>query len=280
MQTVPFFSGSQLDRRDDLRSDAAAIEALARQPDARELRWEDGVPVLTETGGLAWGVVSQPDLFLGFVDGEPCFSPVTLDPPPMRASFALLGQLRAEEAPILAAALGLANWHRRHGFCANCGAGTEIIRGGWSRHCRSCAADHFPRVDPVVIMVVEHQGRVLLGRQPHFPPGMFSALAGFIEPGESVEDAVARETLEEAGVAVENVRYIASQPWPFPSSLMIGCFAAARSDVLRIDTKELEEARWFSREEIEQAVRGDSAQLTLPAPYAIARHLLDEWLAA
>jgi NAD+ diphosphatase len=158
---------------------------------------------------------------------------------------------------------------------------TEIARGGWSRRCPSCAAEHFPRVDPVVIMLAEHDGRLLLGRQPHYPPGRYSALAGFVEVGENLEAAVAREVYEEAGIRVRNVRYVASQPWPFPSSLMIGCHADAESAELKIDTAELDDARWFTRGEIAAAFDGSPDAPFLPPPKAaIARTLLEHWLGA
>jgi NAD+ diphosphatase len=182
---------------------------------------------------------------------------------------------------VFAAALSLASWHKRHRFCANCGQPTDIIRAGWSRRCAACGAEHFPRVDPVVIMLAEHDGKLLLGRQPHYPPGRYSALAGFIEVGESLECAVARKLREEAGIDITGVRYIASQPWPFPSSLMIGCSAAATGSQLTIDTTELDDARWFTRAEVVAAVRGDDSAAFLPPPRAaIARTLLEHWLAA
>jgi NAD+ diphosphatase len=156
-----------------------------------------------------------------------------------------------------------------------------VIRGGWSRSCPRCSAEHYPRVDPVVIMLVEHDGRVLLGRQPHYPQGRYSALAGFLEVGEAIEDAVTREVKEEAGLDVGKVTYVASQPWPFPSSLMIGCQARALSDELTIDTAELEDARWFTRDEVERALGGSEDAPFLPPPFtAIARTLLEHWLGA
>src|SRR5213075_2648787 len=135
------------------------------------------------------------------------------------------------------------NWHSRHPHCSVCGTASGIVRGGWSRRCPNCGAEHFPRSDPVVIMLAQHDGRLLLGRQPHYPPDRYSALAGFVEPGETIEAAVAREIREEAGIAVAHVRYVASQPWPFPSSLMIGCHARALSEALTVDYTELEDAR-------------------------------------
>ncbi|MFM5949177.1 MAG: NAD(+) diphosphatase, partial [Novosphingobium sp.] len=169
-----------------------------------------------------------------------------------------------------------------HRYCARCGNPTVLAKGGWQRNCINdvCKGEHYPRVDPVTIMLVEHDGRLLLGRQPRFPPRRFSALAGFVEPGESIEEAVAREVLEEAGVAVGQVSYVGSQPWPFPSSLMIGCYARALDDVLTIDHTELEEADWFSRAEVEAAMRGDEdGRFIAPPPQAIAHHLLKCWLA-
>jgi NAD+ diphosphatase len=175
--------------------------------------------------------------------------------------------------------LSLASWHSRHGFCSVCGSPSAIFRGGWARRCDACGSEHFPRVDPVVIMLVEHDGRLLLGRQPIYPPGRYSALAGFVEPGETIEAAVARELGEEAGIAATDIDYIASQPWPFPSSLMIGCTARATSDVLTIDHDELDDARWFTRAEVAAAIAGDPAAPFLPPPpFAIARTLLDHWI--
>jgi NAD+ diphosphatase len=189
--------------------------------------------------------------------------------------------LHPADAPLFAAALSLSRWHEAHRFCANCGRSTEIVRGGWSRRCPSCSAEHFPRVDPVVIMLAEHDGQLLLGRQPHYPPGRYSALAGFVEVGETLEAAVARELYEEAGIRVANIRYVASQPWPFPSSLMIGCHAEAQSRELRIDTAELQDARWFSRGEVAAALsEEDSAPFQPPPKAAIARTLLERWLAS
>lgn len=249
--------------------------------DARELVWRDGIPAMDERGNLQWQAVADAPLFLGFADGAPRFSALA-DPAVQAFSvMPLLAQLDAAAAPLFAAAMSLARWHARHRFCANCGHASEIVRGGWSRSCPRCSAEHFPRVDPVVIMLVEHDGRLLLGRQPHYPPDRYSALAGFVEVGEAIEDAVAREVKEEAGVDVRDVRYVASQPWPFPSSLMIGCRADALSGDLTIDTAELEDARWFTRDEIERSIAGaEGAPFRSPPPTAIARTLLEHWLSA
>jgi NAD+ diphosphatase len=169
------------------------------------------------------------------------------------------------------------DWHARHSFCANCGTPTEPFRAGWGRRCPSCATEHFPRVDPVVIMLAEHDDRVLLGRQPAFPAGRYSALAGFLEPGESIEEAVAREVREEAGIDVTDVRYVASQPWPFASSLMIACVARARSDALTLDRNELEDAIWVPRDQVRAVLAGEPGPFLPPPPYAIAHTLLTRW---
>lgn len=279
MRPETFFSGRGLDRADALRARPDKVAELAEREDARELVWREGLPAMDDAGALMWQGVSEPSLFLG-LDGEaPRFSPLA-DPAAMTFSvISLIGQLDAIQAPLFAAALSLARWHSRHRFCANCGHSTDVIRGGWSRSCVRCSAEHFPRVDPVVIMLVEHEGNVLLGRQPHYPAGRYSALAGFVEVGESVEDAVAREVKEEAGIEVTDVRYVASQPWPFPSSLMLGCRATALSSDLTIDTNELEDARWFTRDEIAQGVGGSDDATFQPPPHtAIARTLLEDWL--
>lgn len=277
----PFFSGPGLDRADALRADEAAIHALATTDRARELQWENGLPKLAPDGRLTWRTTVNPELFLGFDGDNPCFSSITQVAADARAAFPLMGLLDRGDAPLFAAALSLSRWHSRHRFCANCGQLTLIVRGGWSRRCPSCAAEHYPRVDPVVIMLAEYDGKLLLGRQPHYPAGRYSALAGFVEVGEDIEAAVARELFEEAGLRVRNVRYVASQPWPFPSSLMLGCHAEADREELNIDTTELEDARWFSREQVTAAIEGQSGALfQAPPPAAIARTLLERWLAA
>ena len=276
-----FFAGPGLDRADHLRADPAAIERLACSPEARSLAWDNGAPMLDAHGRLVWRAIeSEQALFLGLDAGAPRFSqlPDGAVPNDTRAHFALLAMLDPGDAPVFAAALSLANWHRRHVFCSVCGEGTAPNRGGWSRACGSCGAEHYPRSDPVVIMLAEHDGRLLLGRQPHYPPGRYSALAGFVEPGEAIEAAVARELHEEAGIVVRDVRYIASQPWPFPSTLMIGAHAHAIGDSLTIDHAELDDARWFTRTEVVAALAGeDGAAFLPPPPWAIARTLLDGW---
>jgi NAD+ diphosphatase len=191
----------------------------------------------------------------------------------------MLQQLAAPEAATYAAARSLVDWHARHGFCAVCGSDTTPIRAGWARKCGSCDAEHFPRTDPVVIMLAEHAGRVLVGRQASFAPGSYSALAGFVEVGESIEEAVARELFEEAGVRATSVRYVASQPWPFPSSLMMGCVAPVANDALTLDINEIEDAMWVTRAEVAASLAGDpDARFTPPPPFAIAHTLFRRWL--
>jgi NAD+ diphosphatase len=274
-----FFSGPGLDRADVLRAKPERLAELAARADARQLAWADGLPALDADGRLAWGPLKDPAVFLGLDGDAPRFAALPAATPPGPA-FGLLAQLDGADAPLFACALSLANWHGRHLHCSVCGQPTDIVRGGWSRRCPGCGAEHFPRSDPVVIMLAEHDGRLLLGRQPHYPPGRFSALAGFVEPGETIEAAVARELKEEAGIDVADVHYVASQPWPFPSSLMIGCRARALGDALTIDFTELDDARWFTRAEVAAGIAGDQdAPFLAPPRYAIARTLLEDWLA-
>jgi len=280
LRPEPFFSGPGIDRADQIRVDPLRLAELTGAG-ARQLVWRDGLPAVGEDGRLEWQPASATDLFLGIQDGQPRFSATEQPHANARAAFDTIASLAEDEAPLFAAALSLAWWHSRHLFCANCGASTKVERGGWSRRCPECSAQHFPRVDPVVIMLAEHEGRLLLGRQPQYPSGRYSALAGFLEPGESIEAAVARELHEEAGIKVADVIYVASQPWPFPSSLMIGCHARALGDELTIDRTELDDARWFTREEIAAALKGDPDAAFQPPPrFAIARTLLEHWLAA
>ena len=283
------FTGARLDRADRLRTDPEAFAAAIADPRATCLLFDGIDPVPGSGGGLMWEALDPADeralLLLGIDDsGAPRFvreahAGARVDAR-SRTVMRLLPMLSPEEAALYGGARSLVDWHARHRFCAVCGSPTELFRGGWGRRCASCGAEHFPRVDPVVIMLAEYEGRVLLGRQPGFPPGFFSALAGFVEPGESLEEAVARELFEEAGIAVSDVSYVASQPWPFPSSLMIGCRAVARDAALTIDTTELEAAMWVDRAEVRAALAGDmGASFMAPPPLAIARYLLEDWVA-
>lgn len=288
------FAGTGLDRADHIRSDPERLAAL-KSPQASLLLLDGLAPVLDDKGGLAYGRLRDaPEgaelVFLGLKGGFGCFAAIpaegSTDPAyspqdAMRRTWAMIGLMSAEDLAIYGGARSLVDWHARHRFCAKCGSPTALAKGGWQRNCTNpaCKAEHFPRVDPVTIMLVEHEGKLLLGRQPRFPPRRFSALAGFIEPGEAIEAAVAREVFEEAGIRVRDVSYVSSQPWPFPSQLMIGCHAYAESADLKIDTTELEEAHWFTREEIAAAMAGDEdGRLLTPPSVAIAHSLLEWWL--
>lgn len=285
---TPGFTGGTLDRADHLRHDAHAFGAAKSDWRARLLKLAGDTPEVTEDGRLGWASLAEaPDdaelLLLGLDGGRPHF--VAHRPgermPPTRslALFAALDQLQTGEAATYAAARSLLDWHARHGFCANCGTPTTIFRAGWGRLCPNCGAEHFPRVDPVVIMIAEHDGRALVGRQSAWPAGRYSALAGFLEPGESIEEAVARELAEESGVAIGGVRYIASQPWPFPSQLMIACVAEAINDTITLDANELEDAIWVPRDQVAAALaRAPDAPFLPPPPYAIAHTLLTAWV--
>jgi NAD+ diphosphatase len=282
MTLRPGFTGASIDRADRLRLDDSKLAGLASSPEARVLRLDGLDPVLDEEGALLWAAPEsgQPLLFLGLDGAAALFAPLVKVEPGQRAwsVFALLNRMKRGDAALWGAARSLNEWHARHRFCGICGSAMAPFRGGWGRHCGGCGADHFPRVDPVVIMLAEHQGRVLLGRQPQYPPGRYSALAGFVEPGESIEEAVARELFEEAGIAVADVRYVASQPWPFPGQLMIACTATAASDALTLDLTELEDAFWADRGAVRSALAAEpGAPFLAPPPFAIAHTLLRHW---
>lgn len=250
-----------------------------------------GTVATVEAAGLVDG--AEDVVFLGEAEGVAYFS-VDLsereDPlvGPLRGAgrFVELRQVGAamsgRGANLLAYARAMATWHRRHRFCGQCGAATESRNAGHLRVCTACGIEHFPRTDPAVIMLVHtvagDGGSCLLGRQASWPPGMFSALAGFVEPGESLESAVAREVREETGIAVETVRYHSSQPWPFPTSIMLGFYATSPGGDVQVDTEELEQAVWATRSELEYALR--AREVRLPPPFSIARRLIDNWLRA
>ena len=192
---------------------------------------------------------------------------------------AMQGAVPPDQLSAIAMAKSMVNWHQRHGYCANCGQRTAMKEGGWKRECPGCKAEHFPRTDPVVIMLVTHGDKCLLGRQQRFRPGMYSCLAGFVEAAETIEDAVRREVFEEAGIHCTNVSYYMTQPWPYPSSLMIGCAARATNEDIVVDRTELEDARWFDRDEARLMItRQHPDGLAGPHPFAIAHHLLGRWV--
>ncbi|MGF6772364.1 NAD+ diphosphatase [Paraburkholderia sp. GAS199] len=288
------FNLNPLNRHSDKRDDHAFIDRLHGSPAARFLVFDGDVPLLKRGSECdAWfradeaAAIGEPlqRIFLGeAADGSGRFAlGLALNDVSPEAgheridlrSIAQQGLVAASELGILAEAKSMLDWHRRHSFCANCGSPSRVTSAGWQRICDTCSTRHFPRVDPVVIMLVIDGERCLLGRQRHFAPGMYSALAGFVEPGETAEDAVRREVMEEAHVNCGQVAYFASQPWPFPSSLMIGCFAQAGSTEIVVDVNELEDARWFSRDEVVAMLAGTHADgLSAPKPFAIAHHLL------
>ncbi len=281
---APGFTGAGLDRADHLRLKDGELAALMARAEARMLELAELDPVLDDEGRLTWGELGLAEdmIFLGLDDEAPLFAPlVKIETIGQRAwtVFRLLSQMSPKDAAIWGVARSLNEWHNRHLYCGRCGGGTHSFRGGWGRRCGGCGMEHFPRVDPVVIMLAEHEGRVLVARQPQYPAGRYSALAGFVEPGESIEEAVARELMEEAGIDVTDVNYVASQPWPFPGSLMIACIARSTSDDIRLDSDELEDGFWVDRAGIEAALAGAAdAPFQAPPPFAIAHTLLVRWL--
>lgn len=285
----PIFTGMALDRAERWRKDEAWLRARLEDPASR---WVAAAP---EGVGLQDGVLARrpmpqaaraDSILLGLENGAAVYAREADPDAPVVSLRDAGSQLPAPEAGLAAYAVALLNWHRRHHFCANCGARTEVTQGGHARQCPRCGAHHFPRLDPVVIMLVEHGGRLLLGRRAGWPPGRFSALAGFVSPGEAVEEAVVREVLEESGIVARHPRFVASQPWPFPSSLMLGFHASSEGGEPRAGDGELAEVRWFSAEEVRCALeRGDSqprggdGALQLPPRVAIARLLIERWMA-
>lgn len=282
------FTRNPLDRVDQYRRDPAALAALRISPAARFLVLDELKPLVRPDGSdLYWArraeIAEGPAILLGLdTDGAPRFAvdaprgDIDAVPTDARAIAATMDDGRAA---IVAQARSVLDWHRRHGFCANCGAPTVMAKAGYGRNCASCNTEHFPRVDPVVIMLAERDDMALIGRQPQFPRRFYSALAGFVEAGESLEEAVSRELWEEAGIRTHDVRYLASQPWPYPSSLMIAAIAQADSFDLTLDRFEIEDARWVSRAEVKAALAGE-ADWVAPPPLAIAHSLLTAWAKA
>jgi NAD+ diphosphatase len=282
--TANAFAGAGLDRVSWRRTDDAWLTGSARDPKARalvsvagELALDDaGAPLLVAPDAVAplEGTIA---VLLGLRDGAPLYAieaPAAPDGARLAGLRDLVGLLGRREGAAIAYAAAMGNWHRRHRFCANCGAPTEVAEAGFMRRCPACDARHFPRTDPVVIMLVVDPAadRVLLGRQPTWPAGRYSCLAGFVEPGESLEEAVAREVGEESGVAVADVVYRSSQPWPFPASLMLGFHCRYAGGTPETRDGELQDVGWFTRAQL-----ADGSAL-LPPPHAIARQLIDEWL--
>jgi NAD+ diphosphatase len=283
------FAGAALDRAAARRTDARWVGERLAEPGARALlvapegtyvdcSAEPCRPALVPLGELA--VVEEPVL-LGLDQAGAVFALAAegerldgAEPMNLREAGARMSQ---EDAGLVAYGTAIVNWHREHRFCGRCGAPTRMAEAGFLRECPRCGAHHHPRTDPVVIMLVHDGDRVLLGRQPSWPPGRYSALAGFVEPGESLEDAVAHEVREEAAVDVDEVRYRSSQPWPFPSSLMLGFHARYAGGEATAEEAELEDVRWFGRAELAAVARGET-RFRLPPPLAIARRLIDEWL--
>jgi NAD+ diphosphatase len=299
------FAGSPLNRASEKRTDIDWIASKRSDPTSLVLPMWRLEPFLLEPDKsgvpLELGLL-RPDLVDSFASDEAPFIFLGLDGE--RAVFALdvsaardpanagplagLGYFREartaaqmvsiEHAAIIAQAKAMIDWHQRHGFCPRCGAPTKMVDAGYRRLCSQCNSEHFPRVDPVVIMLATHGDACLVGRGKQFPRGMFSALAGFVEPGETIEEAVRRELMEEASVKVAAVTYYATQPWPFPSSLMIGCFAEAESREAKADEIEIAEVRWIERSTARELIEGKQVDgLRVPPPIAIAHHLIRSW---
>ncbi|MET0370840.1 MAG: NAD(+) diphosphatase [Sphingobium sp.] len=284
---LPGFVGGTIDRADEIRSNPDAVKRSFASPDACRIMLEGLTPRLEGDRLMLEPLPSDARLadhvLLGVDDGGPVFVQLARTLPsaaiPMPALWELIGTLPANEMALYGTARSLLDWHVRHGFCAACGQPTLPEKAGWARRCGGCNTEHFPRVDPVSIMLAEKDGKVLLGRQHRWPAGRYSALAGFIEPGETIEEAVARELKEEAGITVHSVRYLLSQPWPFPSSLMIGCIGLTDSDELTLDQTEIEDAIWVDAQGVRASLLGLSdAPFIAPPPMAVAWHLLQLWL--
>ena len=298
------FAGSPLDRASEKRTDSNWIESKRREPSSLVLPMWRLQPFMlgsekaggSELGLVRAGIVESLAeagalcIFLGLDRDRAVFAldvPEDGDPASV-GPLAGLGYFRdarvagsivsIQHAAIIAQAKAMIDWHQRHGFCPRCGAPTKLMDAGYRRLCGKCNAEHFPRVDPVVIMLAIEGEACLVGRGKLFPAGMFSALAGFVEPGETIEEAVRRELMEEASVKVGEVTYYATQPWPFPSSLMIGCFAKAENREVKADENELAEVRWIERRVARELIEGKQVDgLRVPPPIAIAHHLIRTW---
>ncbi len=280
------------------RTDKAWLETALKRDDALIFLIHDGMPLMAPDGqGLVWlgpeAMRLSPDMtiFLGLDKlGAPIFvadleidfqlegsllqgAGAFMD---MRPAAAAMPEM---EANLASTARSLLEWHRAHGYCSRCGAVSETAEAGWKRVCPACGAEHFPRTDPVAIMLATHDDRCLLGRQKSWPEGMWSALAGFVEPGETVEQAAARELEEESGIKAnpEDAEYLFCQPWPFPSSLMVGIIIPAQTTDISVEQDELEAARWITRDEARQVLAGAHPDIKAPHRLAVAHHILKEW---
>jgi NAD+ diphosphatase len=301
MEEIYCFAGNPLDRVSQRRQDASWVASLLEDPSTRVLPLHSLKPQIRHSSAAAldWQSVApwrpliddgSTLILLGMREDRAYFAldatsaeilpdgdSVTMD---ARAAAPIID---GGEAAILAEARSLIDWHARHRFCAQCGTPSAVVSGGWVRHCPNCKAHHFPRVDPVVIMLAVRGERCLLGRGHRRPGARFSCLAGFMEPGETLEEAVRREVLEESGIQVGRVRYLASQPWPFPSSLMMGFLGEALTEEITIDPEELAEVRWFERDEVRAMVERSRADdpvpglATLPPPLAIGHQIARRW---
>lgn len=304
------FGTSGLDRAAHLRGDADAL--TERRKSARAiLLWRGKVLLENQTTLVRLDMTHPvlksavlPEIFLGLDEGHAVFAydisawepdgqeqehgfvdPTEQVHPDLDdgTSFCemrmVLTKLSRRDAELAVTAKAVLGWHHTHGFCAKCGAKSEIVLAGWQRSCAACGAQHFPRTDPVVIMLVTSGNKTLLGRSPGWPEGMYSCLAGFVEPGETIEAAVRRETFEEAGITIGRVTYLSSQPWPYPSSLMFGCHGEALDETLKIDISEIENALWVTREELVQAFAGEHPSIKPARRGSIAHFLLENWLA-
>ena len=297
----PAFVTNILDRAAHLRLRDDKLLALESNPASRAYVVHRDSLVVKREGDASRALLSIDEalkfganpgtIFLGLRDGAAVFgmgiSPAAAEKLLTRndvavtelRGMAMQGVVPPDQLSAIAMAKSMVNWHQRHSYCANCGQRTAMNEGGWKRVCPSCKAEHFPRTDPVVIMMVTHGDKCLLGRQQRFLPGMYSCLAGFVEAAETIEDAVRREVFEESGIRCTDVGYYMTQPWPYPSSLMIGCTARATNEDIVVDRVELEDVRWFDRDEARLMItRKHPDGLAGPHPFAIAHHLLGRWL--
>jgi NAD+ diphosphatase len=301
MEEIYCFAGNPLDRVSQRRQDAGWVTSLLEDPATRVLPLHGLKPPVRHSSATALDWQSVPPwrqlidsgntlILLGIRDGHAFFAldAGSTEVPSDNGSVVMDARTAApiidgSEAAILAEARSLIDWHARHRFCAQCGTPSAVVSGGWVRHCPECKAHHFPRVDPVVIMLAVRGERCLLGRGHRRPGARFSCLAGFMEPGETLEEAVRREVLEESGIRIGRVRYLASQPWPFPSSLMMGFLGEALTEEITIDPEELAEVRWFERDEVRTMVERSRSDdpvpglATLPPPLAIGHQIARRW---